>query len=193
MPIRKLLFCAFLASLSACEEALGPDSPGTSTLVFDYTGIDGQTANAFVAEGDVPPDYGQGGVPPGDWAFAFRRGVAEPRLVITAARSRPGGRFDLMTLELPGAVKPGQTLQFREGCGGEADCAQMHVSFGVERTTNISQTGCSVVSGQGRVQALTGRRVAGSFSGTATCVGAFNGQTQIQRGVFDVAVIVPDA
>lgn len=192
MPIRKLLFCALLASLSACEEALGPSSPGTSTLVFDYTGFDGNSAEAFVAEGDVPADYGPG-TPLGDWAFAFRRGVSEPRLVVTAARSRPGGRFDLMTLELPGAVQPGQTLQFREGCGGEAECAQMVVSFGVERTTNLSQTRCSVVSGQGRVQALTGRRVAGSFSGTATCVGAFNGQTLIQRGVFDVAVIVPDA
>ncbi|WP_420130239.1 hypothetical protein [Longimicrobium sp.] len=191
MPIRTLLFCALLASLSACEDALAPSSRGTSTLVFDYTGIDG--ANAFVAEGDAPPDYGQGGTPPGDWALAFRSGVSEPRLVVTAARSRTGGRFDLMTLELPGAVQPGQTLQFREGCGGEADCAQMIVSFGVERATNISQTSCSVVSGQGRVQALTGRRVAGSFSGTATCVGDFNGQTQIQRGVFDVAVIVPDA
>lgn len=192
MSVRKLFVCALLVLLAACEEALGPGTPGSSSFVFDYTGVDGEPAATFEAEGEVPPDYGQGGIPPGDFAFAFRRGDVEPRLVVTAVRSRADGRFDIMTLELPGDVRAGQALQFSEGCGG-ADCARMHVTFGVERATNISRTGCSVVTGQGRVQALTGRRVAGSFSGTATCVGAFTGQAQIQRGVFDVAVIVPDA
>lgn len=193
MSVRKLLVCALLVSpLAACEEALGPGTPGSSSFVFDYTGVDGEPSATFEAEGEVPPDYGQGGIPPGDFAFAFRRGSVEPRLVVTAVRSRSDGRFDLMTLELPGDVRPGQALQFGPGCAG-ADCARMDVTFGVERATNISQTGCSVVTGSGRVQALTSRRVAGSFSGTATCVGAFTGQTQIQRGVFDVSVIVPDA
>jgi hypothetical protein len=190
MSTRTLLLCAAL-SLGACEEAFAPEQSGTSSLVFDYTGFNGQPSSAFVVEGEVPPDYGQGGLPAGDWAFAFRRGVSEPRLVVTAARSRADGRFDLLTLELPASVQPGQTLQLREGCGGPADCAYMLVYFGVERATNLPQTTCWVASGEGRVQASTARRVAGSFGGTATCTGQFTGQTLIQRGAFDVAVVAP--
>jgi hypothetical protein len=189
MILRKLFACAFLVSLSACEEALGPDSRGPSVFVFDYTGLGEEPSDMFVAEGDFPPGYGTER-PPGDWAFAVRRGTQDQRLVVTAARDRSGGRSDAMTLELPPGARRGQTLQFRELCN-EADCAKMWVAFGIMSGT--ARTVCSVVSGQARVETLTTRRVAGSFSGIATCQGAYNGQTTLQRGVFDVAVIAPEA
>jgi len=191
MSIRTLLLCAALVSLSACEEALGPDRRGPGSLTFEIEGLPGEPSSAFVAEGDVPPD--NGGVAPGDWAFAFRRGEADQRVVITASRQRSDGRSDAMTLQLPAGAQGGQTLQLRELCQDQASCAQLFVSFGLERGSNVSQTGCVVVSGSGHVAALTGRRAAGSFSGSAQCAGAFNGPILLKRGTFDVAVIAPEA
>jgi hypothetical protein len=187
MFTRPLIVCALLASLGACEEAFAPESSGPSSFVFDYTDLGEEPADAFVAAGEFPG----GGVEPqgGNWAFAARRGSQDQRLVVTAARARSDGRFDAMTLELPADARRGQTLQFRELCDGQSDCAKMWANFGV--TSGTARTVCWVVSGQARVAALTARRVAGSFSGTATCTGAYNGQTLIQRGVFDVAVIEP--
>jgi hypothetical protein len=187
MSIRPLVVLAMLASLCACEEAFAPDSSGPSSFVFDYTDLGEEPADAFVAEGEFPG----GGIEPqgGNWAFAARRGQQDQRLVVTAARARSDGRFDSMTLELPADARRGQTLQFRELCDGQPDCAKMGANFGV--TAGSARTICRVVSGQARVAALTARRVAGSFSGTAACTGAYNGQTLIQRGAFDVAVIDP--
>jgi hypothetical protein len=185
MSIRPFVFCTLLASLVACEEAFAPDSSGSSTFVFDYTGLGEEPADVFVAEGEFPG----GGIEPqgGNWAFAARRGMQDQRMVVTAARGRSDGRFDSMTLELPADARRGQTLQFRELCDGQSDCAKMWVNFGVASGT--ARTVCWVVSGEARVATLTTRRVAGSFSGTANCTGAYNGQTLIQRGAFDVAVI----
>ncbi|HEU4883298.1 MAG TPA: hypothetical protein VFT45_13650 [Longimicrobium sp.] len=187
MSIRPFVVIALLASLGACEEAFAPEQSGTSSFVFDYTDLGEEPADAFVAEGEFPG----GGIEPqgGNWAFAARRGPQDQRMVVTAARARSDGRFDAMTLELPANAQRGQTLQFREQCDNQSDCAKMWANFGV--AAGSARTVCSVVSGQARVAALTARRVAGSFSGTATCTGAYNGQTLIQRGAFDVAVIEP--
>jgi hypothetical protein len=187
MSIRPLIVCALLASLCACEEAFAPESSSSSSFVFDYTDLGEEPADAFVAEGEFPG----GGTEPqgGNWAFAARRSSQDQRMVVTAARARPDGRFDAMMLELPADARRGQTLQFRELCDNQPDCAKMWANFGI--TSGSARTVCAVVSGQARVSALTARRVAGSFSGTATCTGAYNGQTLIQRGAFDVAVIEP--
>lgn len=188
MFTRPLFVCALMASLCACEETFAPETSGPSSFVFDYTGLGTEPADVFVAEGEFPGDNILE-KHPGNWAFAARRGNVDRRMVVTAARDRPDGRFDLLTLELPLDARRGQTLQFREQCA-EADCAKMWISFGVavEDVRSI----CFVVSGEARVQTLTDRRVVGSFSGTANCIGA-TGQMAIQRGAFDVAVIQPAA
>ncbi|HEX6370838.1 MAG TPA: hypothetical protein VF006_18110 [Longimicrobium sp.] len=190
MPIRKLLACALLVTLASCEDVFSPrpNTSAVSSVTFGHAAFGGRPAGTYSAMGEVPME--NGGFPLGDWAFAYPTGPAPQPLVVEASRTAANGRFDVVTMLLPRGVQAGQTVRFGQMCE-TLSCAQMSVDFGFHPHVDAPEIACAMRSGELRLTTLSDRRVAGTFSGTAACSGTQSGETQIQRGAFDVALIVP--
>lgn len=191
MPVRKLLACALLVALASCEDVFSPrpNAIGVSSFTFGHAAFGGRPAGTYNAMGEVPME--DGGAPPGDWAFARVTGPAPHPVVVEASRTAGNGRFDVVTLLLPRGAQAGQSITFGQMCEASTTCAQMSIDFGLHPQLNAPEIACAMRSGELRLNTVTERRVAGTFSGTAVCFGAQGGEAQIQGGMFDVALIDP--
>jgi hypothetical protein len=191
MPIRKLSACLLLLSLAACEGVFDLQGPaGISKVEFTHTGFAGGAAGLYSAMGEVPI-LSTGEMPYGDWAFAEPTDVVPPGVQIVASRPAGDGRFDLVNIVLPSGVRAGDRITFLEMCETVASCGYMSLDLGVRSPAESSRTHCWMRHGEMRVRTLTARRVAGTFSGTAVCAG-IPGETQVQAGELDVAMLDPD-
>lgn len=191
MRARTFLPALLLVSLTACEEAFGPGSalPGESSFVFGYAPFAGRPAGTYAAVGEARIQSG-GGLPFGDWAFAYRSGPSPQPVLVDASRAAGNGRFDVVSLVLPNGAHGGQTLALGQECTDAAGCASMSVDFGFLPQTLERELDCAIRSGTLHLQTLTNDRVTGSFSGMMVCDG-LEAQTPVQSGLFDVAMWEP--
>lgn len=192
MQIRKLCWCAPLAFLAACGRPFGADAdPPPASLSFRYSGVGRLAPGSYHAVGDVDPRIN--GAQPGDLAYGSRSGQAPPRVYVESVRRHTdGGRgFDGATVFLPGGVRAGQTVPFREQCEVSPGCAGMSIEFGLYPNVGFPEISCTMTAGSVSLTHVNDERVRGSFFGTAACDGFQTGQMQVERGTFDVA-IVPD-
>ncbi|HEV3049738.1 MAG TPA: hypothetical protein VGX50_05485 [Longimicrobium sp.] len=191
MLIRTLSISLLLLALSACEglfDVAGP--PGMSSLRFQHSGFAGGAAGLYSAMGEVPL-LSTGQMPYGDWAYALRDGAVPPGVFVVASHPAADGRFDVARISLPSGVGPGDRITFLEMCETAPACGSMSFDIGLHPGTFVALRQCWVRNGELRVLRLTGRRVAGTFSGTAVCAGV-PGETQITGGEFDVAMLDAD-
>lgn len=189
MRIRKLCCCALLASVAACEGSSGGDAdapPGS--LSFRHSGVGTLAPGSYRAVGDIDPRVN---VQPGDFAYGSTSAHSSPRVQVESVRMHTdGGRggFDGVTVFLPGGVRAGQTVPFREQCEAPG-CAHMTIELGMYPNVGFPEVRCTLTSGSVHVTHASSERVRGSFAGTAACDGFQSGRMQVKRGSFDVPMV----
>lgn len=190
MRARSLAACLLVVSLAACEEAFGPGStaPEASSFVFGHAAFGGRAAGTFSAVGEAPLQPG-GVLPLGDWAFAHVIETSLKPVVVEASRGTGGGRFDVVSVVVPGGAQAGQTLAIGSPCGEPDGCASMIVDFGLVPETLERQFDCALRSGTLQLTTFTGDRVAGTFSGRMVCEELPGVEARVQGGQFDVAIL----
>jgi hypothetical protein len=188
MRIRKLCCCALLASVAACEGPSGGDAdPPPGSVAFRYSGVGRLAPGSYRAVGDIDPRVN---VQPGDWAYGSTSAHSPPRVQVESVRGHMDGRrgFDGVTVFLPGGVRAGQTVPFREQCEAPG-CAHMIIELGMYPNVGYPEVHCTLTSGSVHLTHVNGERVRGSFTGTAVCDGYQSGRMQVERGSFDVPMV----
>jgi|GEM_PF-5597746 len=190
MRTRKLCCCALLASLAACGGPPGGDAdPPPASLSFRHSGVGKLAPGSYRAVGDIDPRAN--GEQPGDWAYGTTSAHSPPRVLVESVRMHADGRngFDGATVFLPGGLRAGQTLPFREPCEASPGCASMTIEMGLYPNVGYPEVHCTLTSGSVHVTHASGERVRGSFTGTAACDGFQVGRMQVERGSFDVPMV----
>lgn len=190
MRIRKLCWCALLASVAACEGSSGGDAdPPPGSLSFRHSGVGRLAPGSYRAVGDIDPRVN--GAQPGDWAYGSTTAHSPPRVLVASVRRHTDGRqggFDAVTVFLAGGVRAGQTVPFREQCEAPG-CAHMVIELGIYPNVGFPEVDCTLTSGSVHLTHVNGERVRGSFTGTAACDGFQSGRMQVKRGSFDVPIV----
>jgi hypothetical protein len=181
-----LAACAIV--LAGCSDSTSPDD---STFSFTYTGAGAANATTYSATGTIPAGLSQSntfGTSP--WAAGGVEATSNYSF-IAGVIPKTSTSWDFAAVGI--GRKTVGTSPIDPNCDVEAtvDCTGVAIFFGFQPDGDGSfQYACFLSTGSATITSISETRIAGSFSGTGSCVNSLDVESSftITGGAFDVAI-----
>jgi hypothetical protein len=192
MRVRTALLFACGFALAACSDDPTAPKANSGALSFSYTGAGASSSATFSADGSAPSLAGEtlGDNP---WALGFYD-VGTSSTIVTAVTPKTSTTWDVSFVQIDRTTVG--TSSIDTGCDFNASsCTGVVIFFGLEGTESTNfDSGftymCALATGTVNVTTASATNIAGTFSGSGSCVNAAGDETPftIANGTFNVSV-----
>lgn len=187
MHIRRLIAAASVLALTACGDDNGPTTITglNGALSFTYTGAGGGTFNVSGQMPTIQANLGNN-----DWA-AGHRDTPHSGFGVAGARTRGGGRYDLMGLFIHRLTVGTATID--PNCDSETtNCSVAVLIINHSEADENFDFICFLGTGSLAVTEISDSRIKGTFAGSGSCFNpSFSSESDftVSGGTFDVPLV----